>query len=331
MIRQTTIRDLLRKGQEAPCLLLFPGLDAILLPVQMRRWLDVPEVVPIFSRVSQALSEVSGKNEDLLALLRTMRRPRELDEDRVLVGLIAIQIAISELVKRIVDTDIDIVTGCSHGDMARLVFCECIDLDELVRFAWVSGRARMLCEPGLNASARSVQGRLSDKQLEWINSFPVSVSHWAHHHATVSGKEEVVHSMIAAALDHDIKMHKLLPVGIHSPVMAPAVEHALAYAKDITLRPPQYRIFSSVYADFIQTPDQIRQEAAVAASSPIQWMKTIKSLKDEIGVRQVICIGPSSSLIDWMKSDPDYDCITTVDAWDLYQAHLLENTMDCTK
>lgn len=318
MNRHMANRDIPRPGRTGRRLLLFPGLDAVLVPAKMQRWLDVPKVVSVMAEVSGVLSGITGKNEDLLAVFRSMRRPHEIDQDRVLIGLIAIQVAISRLVES--QVDIDIVTGCSHGDMARLVFSDCVGLDEMIRLAWVSGRARLLCEPGLNASARSIHGRLSEEQLEWMDSFPVSVSHWTHHHATVSGGEDVMRSMMAKAPDHGIKMHKLLPVAIHSRVMAPAVERSLAYASSISVHPPRHPIFSSVYADFVATPDQLRREAADAASSSIHWMKTIKRLKDEIGVREVVCIGPSSTLIDWMADDAEYQCISTVDAWDLYKA-----------
>jgi malonyl CoA-acyl carrier protein transacylase len=303
--------------QRGKTILLFPGLDAVLVPAKVHRWLDSPAICRMLERGSACLSNITGEKESLSDFFAAMRRPTEVDQDRILIGLIAIQYAIAlETAKH---TDFDLVVGCSHGDLARLVFAECLSLEDMIRLAFVSSRLRAHCPPGVNASVRSRGGRLSREQLAWLEAQDVTISHWTRHHATVAGAEATVRDVMERALKRDIKMHVLLEVPVHSPLMQPVVERALAMADGIDLAEPKYEIFSSVYARPVTSVSELKQEAADGTLSSIQWMKTINRLTREYGVTRLISVGPSSTLIDWMARDNHTEKVELIDAWDICQ------------
>jgi len=301
--------------QDGKTLFLFPGLDAVLDAEKIRRWLDVPFIRQTLESASQSLSEATGKNQSLVDLFANMRRPQDVDEDLIHIGLIAIQYAIAlESEKRVVP---DILTGCSHGDLGRMAFAGCLPLWDTIHMAWASAQLRTQCVPGVNASARSVSGRLTGEQLNWLRRQDVVVSQWTHHHATVAGSLETISNLRERAFKRGLKMHVLLRVPVHSPLMRPVVDEALRISQQFVLQPPRYPIFSSVYVRRIKNADELRQEAVDASLSEIRWMETLSRLIEEEDVRRIICIGPSSTLANWIMNDDNIKGIEVVDAWDL--------------
>ena len=301
--------------RDGKTLFLFPGLDAVLDAGKIRRWLDVPFIRQTLESASQSLSEATGKKQSLVDLFANMRRPQDVDEDLIHIGLIAIQYAIAmESEKRVVP---DILTGCSHGDLGRMAFAGCLPLWDTIHMAWASAQLRTQCVPGVNASARSVSGRLTAEQLDWLRKQDIVVSQWTHHHATVAGSLETISNLRERAFKRGLKMHVLLRVPVHSPLMRPVVDEALRISQQFVLQPPRYPIFSSVYVRRIKNADELKQEAVDASLSEIRWMETLSRLIDEEDVRRIICIGPSSTLANWIMEDDNIKGIEVVDAWDL--------------
>ena len=296
-------------------LFLFPGLDAVLDAEKIRRWLDVPSVRQTLESASESLSEATGREHSLVDLFAEMRRPQDVDEDLIHIGLIAIQYAIAlESEKRVIP---DILTGCSHGDLGRMAFAGCLPLWDTIRMAWASAQLPTRCVPGVNASARSVSGRLTTEQLDWLRKQDVVVSQWTHHHATAAGSLETIRDLRERAIRHGLKMHILLRVPVHSPLMRPVVDEALRISQQFHLEPPRYPIFSSVYVRRIGDVTELKQEAVDASLSEIRWMETLTRLIEEEGVRRIVCIGPSSTLANWIMEDDDIKGVEVIDAWDL--------------
>lgn len=296
-------------------LFLFPGLDAVLDAGKIRRWLDVPFIRQTLESASQSLSEATGQSQSLVELFAEMRRPQDVDEDLIHIGLIAIQYAIAlESEKRVAP---DILTGCSHGDLGRMAFAGCLPLWDTIHMAWASAQLRTQCIPGVNASARSISGRLTKEQLDWLRKQDVVVSQWTHHHATAAGSLETIRDLRERAIKHGLKMHVLLRVPVHSPLMRPVVDEALRISQQFDLKPPRYPIFSSVYVRRIRDVEELKQEAVDASLSEIRWMETLSRLIREEGVRRIICIGPSSTLANWIMEDENTEGVEVIDAWDL--------------
>ena len=112
-------------------------------------------------------------------------------------------------------------------------------------------------------------------------------------------------------------MHILLRVPVHSPLMRPVVDEALRISQQFHLEPPRYPIFSSVYVRRIRDVTELKQEAVDASLSEIRWMETLTRLIEEEGVRRIVCIGPSSTLANWIMEDDDIKGVEVIDAWDL--------------
>ena len=63
------------------------------------------------------------------------------------------------------------------------------------------------------------------------------------------------------------------------------------------------------------SPDMLAQCRTL--SREIRWMETLSRLIEEEDVRRIICIGPSSTLANWIMNDDNIKGIEVVDAWDL--------------
>jgi acyl transferase domain-containing protein len=294
---------------------IFPGLDALFVDTQTRRWLADPDVAATLDDTSAILSALTGEQESLGTFLRSHRRPHLVDFDRMLVALTAVQVGIARAALRHIQ--FDGLTGCSHGDIARLVIAESLSLDDAIDLLWVFAEMRKRCPAGSTAFVRSIHGDLSAEQLEWLATTAVTLSQWSARHATAAGTHEAMAAIRKPALALGIKVKPVLPYPVHSPVMAPAVEEIFGHAPRWRVNAPRLPLFSSVYVRPIVTPQDIIDEAATGAVSPVRWMDTLVALTNDHGVRRLVNIGPSNTLTDWVFESPRVQQVDMLDAWDI--------------
>lgn len=294
---------------------IFPGLDALFVATQTRRWLADSHVVAALDETSSILSGLTGREESLVAFLRDNQRPHLADFDRTLVALTAVQVGIARAVRQ--HLPFDGLTGCSHGDAARLVIAESVSLQHVVELLWLFAEMRLRCPQGSTAFIRAAEGDLTVEQLEWLGSVPITLSQWSSRHATAAGTDEAMAALREPARALGIKIKPVLPYPVHSPVMAPAVEEVYAQAHRWRVLPARLPLFSSIYVRPISSPAEIMEEAAAGAVSAVRWMETLVALATERGVSRFVNIGPSSTLTGWMLESPKVRHVVLIDAWDL--------------
>ncbi len=294
---------------------LFPGLDAALGTPKIRRWLAAPDVVAALDEASAHLSELSGRPEDLLTFLAQTERPHLVDLDRLMVALAAQQAGIAREVSR--RTRFEILTGCSHGDLARLVISESITLRQMVEFVWLTAALRQRCPAGMTANVRPVAGHLTPEQWDWLATQPLTLSRWSGRHATAAGSREAIDDLAGQAPALNLKVRHLLPYPIHSPLILPLMDDCRKVLDRWQIQPPKFRIVSSVYARSISEPGVIKQEAMDGATSAIRWTETMAVLMRDFAVNRFIIIGPNATMTSWMTASDGFESVDVVDAWDL--------------
>jgi [acyl-carrier-protein] S-malonyltransferase len=293
--------------------LLIPGLDAILAASQIRRWCTFPEVRASLALASGALGALTGGKEDLCHFIESSPRPHLADFERTLVAMTAIQVGIARELEKSLRWDL--IVGCSHGDFARSVLAGCIELPTAVDLLWTFGELRKSGPPGRTANVRHARGLpLSEEQLAWIARHDVSLSLWSRFHGTASGSTASIDELRAGALARDLKVKPLLAYPVHSPAMLPIAGKMAEQASRWPIRPPRLPVFSSAYARFIDTADEIAGEAIAGATAPLRWLETVAALA-RVGVRAYINVGPSTTLAGWLKDD-----VTIAEAWELLAA-----------
>jgi malonyl CoA-acyl carrier protein transacylase len=294
---------------------IFPGLDALFVATQTRRWLTDSHVVAALDETSAILAGLTGREESLVGFLRDNQRPHLADFDRTLVALTAVQVGIARAVRQ--HLPFDGLTGCSHGDAARLVIAESVSLQHVVELLWLFAEMRLRCPQGSTAFIRAAEGDLTVEQLDWLGSAPITLSQWSSRHATAAGTDEAMAALREPARALGIKIRPVLPYPVHSPVMAPAVAEVYSQAYRWQVNPARVPLFSSIYVRPISSPAEIMEEAAAGAVSAVRWMETLVSLANDHGVTRFVNIGPSNTLTGWVLESDSVSHVTMVDAWDV--------------
>lgn len=301
--------------QTAKTYAVFPGLEALFQASKTRRWLNLEPIRHTLREFSDALENITGRDEDLERFLRDNPRPHRADMDRMFVGHTGIQVGIAKMARRMVR--VDGLVGCSVGDVARMAVSEVISLKETVDLIWLCTHHRRLCPPGRMANVRPLEGRFTTAQIAWLEATGISFSQWSDRHAAIAGTLAETDRIMAVAAEHDLKIRRLYDYPFHSEAMLPLMrENASIVARWHPAR-PSLPVFSSVFLRHIADPEETIQEGLAGACRPVKWKQSVETLTREHGVTRFLNIGPSDTLIGWIAESPDHPELAIIDAWDI--------------
>ncbi len=297
--------------------LLFPGLDALFVTSKMKRWLPYDYIKKSFQRSSQVLSELTGQNEDLETFLITTHRPHLVDLDRTLIALTTLQVAVAqELATR--NFSWNLIQGCSHGDIARSVLCNSIDLEKAIHIMWNFSSLRKMLPEGMTCTVRTQDGSpLTGEQKNWLSSFAAPISQWSTEHGTIGTDLETLKSIQAESKNQNLKIKEMLPFPVHSSTLKPVFELLRATSSLWPVENPKVSTFSSVWLRDLITAEDIVNEALAGAVEPVLWCETLEHLYHQKGIRSFINVGPSNTLTSWLFNNKAYQDLQLLDAWEL--------------
>ncbi len=293
----------------------FPGLEALQQASKTQRWLTVPEVERTMAEVSGYLAKLTGNPEDIATFLLENARPYRTDMDRLFIAHTAIQVGITRAVLR--HRQLDGLAGCSMGDFARSAVAGSTSLEQIIGIVWHLSQYRSLSPPGELSSVRPKDGNFTSTQLEWLDSTGISHSLWSERYGALSGTVEAIEAIKPEAKDLGIKIRKMYPYPFHSHLMTPVADSIRDLVSGWEIAPPAIPVYSSVFLRYLETGEDMREEALAGASSPIRWFDTIRNLRDQFGVRRLINIGPTDTITGWIPDSQDYGDIEVIDAWDI--------------
>lgn len=118
----------------------------------------------------------------------------------------------------------------------------------------------------------------------------------------VSGLEEDVEKAIRLCVERGALLVKRLPVGwaIHTPLMEKASQ---TFARGIggwKVKPPRFPVLSYLRAEYLKTPEEIREELCVQYSRPNRWYQVIQRMLAE-GMGAFVEAGPGSVLTQMVR------------------------------
>jgi [acyl-carrier-protein] S-malonyltransferase len=121
----------------------------------------------------------------------------------------------------------------------------------------------------------------------------------------ISGEEEAVEKAIQLCVQRGALLAKRLPIGwaIHTPLMERAARAFAQEIKDWQIRPPRFPVLSYLRAEFLKTPEEIKQELSAQFSQPNCWHKVLLRMVEE-GIDTFIEVGPGnvlSQMVRWVS------------------------------
>lgn len=125
------------------------------------------------------------------------------------------------------------------------------------------------------------------------------------HQVVISGEEEAVEKSIQLCVQRGALLAKRLPIGwaIHTPLMERASRAFAQEIKDWQIRPPRFPVLSYLRAEFLKTPEEIKQELSAQFSQPNCWHKVLLRMAEE-GIDTFIEVGPGnvlSQMVRWVS------------------------------
>lgn len=203
----------------------------------------------------------------------------------------------------------DCVAGHSVGEYSALVAAGSIQFSDAVKLVRIRGELMSEADSG---SMLAILGLTKDEVLEIcskVSEFGIIEP------ANFNCPGQVVVSGESLAIDKAIDMIKTKGKGkviqlsvsgpFHSSLMNDAGNKLKEYLKNINIKEAKIKIIANFNADYVKTPEEIKNALAKQVSNPVRWEETILRMLND-GVEKFIEVGPGkvlSSLVKRIKKD----------------------------
>lgn len=292
--------------------LVVPGLDALLRREKIEFWIQEPQVINALSKGTAVLSDLNHCHHDLIDVL-LQRRPMWTQRfDICLSALCVLQVGILRTAAEYESWNV--LVGCSNGDAARSVAAGTLSLEDTLIVLGHYSSAREICLTGSTVALRRADGApLSHSDLARCEELGAAVCRWSSQHVTLAGAGEVIQRLRSAFADTSYKLTTLYPIALHSAAMLPL--RSILNTPLQAARQPNQPVVSSVTQKMMTSRQEMIDEHLMSVSGPIDWMATLKALRDQFEVTTVINAGPGSDLM--AMSEGQVAGLTFVDLQDL--------------
>lgn len=198
------------------------------------------------------------------------------------------------------------VAGHSLGEYSALVAAGVLDFSDALRL--VHARASFMAEAGetQQGTMAAILGMETERLQELCESAGgiVKIANYnCPGQLVISGQVEAVnHVVTLAKAEIGERRCRPLPVSgaFHSPLMASAQQKFKSALDTVPLHPPQVDIAMNVTGEFATDVDNIRQLLFQQITQPVQWEKTLHSIKNT-GITHFIEVGPGKVLSGLVK------------------------------
>ncbi len=201
----------------------------------------------------------------------------------------------------------DAAAGLSLGEYTALVAAGALDFAEAVRLVHKRGsfmQAAAVERPGAMASIIG----LADEEVEAVcaeargKGVVVAANLNCPGQVVVSGEKAAVEAACALATGKGARMAVPLKVSgaFHSPLMQPAQEKLAAELRAAKLSTPSLPVVSNVTADYVKSPEQIRDVLERQVTAPVRWGRSMEKLIAD-GFDTFYEVGPGKVLSGLMK------------------------------
>jgi len=275
---------------------IFPGQGSQFLGM-VRELGNHPEALEIFERASH------GLGFDLFDLC--LRGPEEkLAQDTY--AQLAVHVTNCAYATLLAQKNINprLGSGFSLGIFSALVAAGSLSFEqglEGVRLA-----AEKMSEEGKkHRGAMAAVIGLSENEVQAIcqevpQAFLASVNNFRQ--VVISGEEGAVEKARDLCQQRGALLAKRLPINwaIHTPLMKGASRAFAQSIEDWEVHPPRFPVLSYLRAEFLKTPEEIKEELSAQFSHRNRWYRVLLRLTEE-GVERFIEVGPGNMLGEMVR------------------------------
>ena len=196
--------------------------------------------------------------------------------------------------------------GHSLGEYSALVAAGVIDFSDALRL--VHARASFMAEAGniqqgTMAAILGMETEQLQKLCESVDGIVSIANYNCPGQLVISGEVDAVEEVVSLAKSEiGARRCRLLPVSgaFHSSLMAPAQQKFKSVLDTVSLHPPQIAIAMNVTGEFATDADNIREHLFQQITQPVQWEKTLQSIKNN-DITHFVEVGPGKVLSGLVK------------------------------
>ncbi|HEX5607232.1 MAG TPA: ACP S-malonyltransferase [Candidatus Binatia bacterium] len=200
-----------------------------------------------------------------------------------------------------------LVAGHSLGEYSALVAAGAIEFREAVRIVRERGRLMQQAVPNGEGAMAVVLGLDMDATLALCaeasgDEIVAPANFNGGGQIVIAGTKRAVKRAMVLARKRGAKRVLDLPVSapFHCPLMKPAAEGLEALLRDVPVQSLKIGVVTNVEAEVNWSADRVKALLVEQAIRPVRWEQSVRKL-DELGVRQIIEVGPGKVLKNLIK------------------------------
>lgn len=193
--------------------------------------------------------------------------------------------------------------GLSLGEWTALYAAGCLSFEDTVRVLAARGRLMQEACDATKGAMVSVIGLADEAVIKLAAQAGVSVANLnSPGQIVLSGSVEAIAEAERLAKEAGAKRALRLPVAgaYHSPLMQRAADGLRTALQGVAFKAPAMPVISNVTGKAHGGPDEIRDLMVRQVTSPVQWIDTVRGLKDS-GVSRYVEFGPGAVLTGLVK------------------------------
>lgn len=200
-----------------------------------------------------------------------------------------------------------LVAGHSLGEYSALVASGAIEFYDAVKIVRERGRLMQQAVPNGEGAMAVVLGLDMDATLSLCaeasgDEIVAPANFNGGGQIVIAGSKRAVERAMVLAKERGAKRVLDLPVSapFHCPLMKPAAEGLEALLRDVAVQPLKIGVVTNVEAEVNWRSDRVKVLLVEQAIRPVRWEQSVRKL-DELGVRQMIEVGPGKVLKNLIK------------------------------
>jgi [acyl-carrier-protein] S-malonyltransferase len=261
------------------------------------------ELAAVYPRVRETFGEAGAVlGYDLWALVQDGPETELNRTDRTQPAMLAAGVAVWRVWQDQGGLLPAVMAGHSLGEYTALVCAGALELTAAIGLVAERGRSMQAAVPEGSGAMAAILG-VDDAMVAGIceqaaaGAVVTPVNYNSPGQVVIAGETAAVERALTLAREHGAKRAILLPVSVpsHCELMRPAAEQFATHLQSVTIRPPRIPVIQNVDVVAHDTPDAIRGALERQLYRPVQWVRTIESMRAG-GVNRIIEAGPGKVL-----------------------------------
>lgn len=281
---------------------LFPGFDSLEVQNQRLAALHLPEVQKNLNEANAIIADSTGRRCDLQKFIQSDDLTFNQTLDLKIAASISVQKAVFERLENNFQSD-DLIVGCSLGDLARSICSGIAQFQDVLMGGYQFGQVLMSERLGEIYKCTSAEA-ITSEELEKLLPSDLHLSvYQTPKHFLIAGPLGRTEEWLKNS-NLSLRSAKMGEVPLHSPLMSSAADSMRRVIEKADIQAPKKRVFSSLWQKEFADESNCAQEISDNIVQKVDWVKTLKILVEGMGVKELVSVGPASTLLRFAERTP---------------------------